>query len=134
MARILARALDPSSEREPPPPPAGCATIPPSTKCCGCLPATSPPTPCDRGASGSSARCSPASASCSASSRAPSHVSRKVGRLEEPDKLVACQYTVTVEAGEKGRAAAVRWEPDRIQGTSLLRTSRVEWDEARIVR
>ena len=68
-------------------------------------------------------------------------VARKVGRIEETYKLVACQYTVTVQAGEKGKAAAVQWEPnqrywerDRIQGTSLLRTSRVAWDDGRIVR
>ena len=68
-------------------------------------------------------------------------VARKVGRIEETYKLVACQYTVRVQAGEKGKAAAVQWEPnqrywerDRIQGTSLLRTSRVDWDDRRIVR
>ena len=68
-------------------------------------------------------------------------VTRKVGRIEETHKLVACQYTVTVQAGEKGKAAAVQWEPnqryrerDRVQGTSLLRTSRVDWDDQRIVR
>ena len=68
-------------------------------------------------------------------------VVRKVGRLERDYKLVACQYTVTVEPGEKGKAQAVRWEPnqryrarERLRGTSLLRTSRVEWEDSRIVR
>ena len=68
-------------------------------------------------------------------------VVRKVGRLERDCKLVACQYTVTVEKGEKGKAKAVRWEPnerymqrERLRGTSLLRTSRVEWEDSRIVR
>ena len=68
-------------------------------------------------------------------------VMRKVGRLERQYKLVACQYTVTVEAGEKGKAKAVRWEPnqryqerERLRGTSLLRTSRVAWSDRRIVR
>ena len=67
-------------------------------------------------------------------------VVRKAGRLEQQYKLVASQYKVTVEKGEKGRAAAVRWEPsqgylqrERVRGTSLLRTSRVEWGDERIV-
>ena len=67
-------------------------------------------------------------------------VVRKAGRLEQQCKLVACQYKVTVEPGEKGRARAVRWEPneryrkrERVRGTSLLRTSRVEWGDGRIV-
>ena len=54
---------------------------------------------------------------------------------------MASQYTVTVEAGEKGKARAVRWEPnrryaerERLRGTSLLRTSRADWTDSRIVR
>ena len=68
-------------------------------------------------------------------------VVRKVGRLEREYKLVASQYTVTVEAGEKGKAQAVRWEPnrrygkrERLRGASLLRTSRADWTDSRIVR
>lgn len=63
----------------------------------------------------------------------------KVGRLQEAYKLVAYQYKVSVEVRERGRA--VRWERnarfaerDPIQGTSLLRTSRTDWDDERIVR
>ena len=73
--------------------------------------------------------------------KAHERVLRKVGRLQEVYQLVAHQYTVSVEAGERGRARAVRWERnarfaerDRIQGTSLLRTSRTDWDDERIVR
>ena len=68
-------------------------------------------------------------------------VLRKLGRLEQTHKLVASQYKVRVERGEKGRAKAVLWElgprhgqRDRVQGTSLLRTSRTDWDDERIVR
>ena len=68
-------------------------------------------------------------------------VLRKLGRLEQRYRIVASHYKVTVEEGDRGRAKAVRWEPsarhgerDRMQGTSLLRTSRVDWDEARIVQ
>ena len=67
-------------------------------------------------------------------------VVRKVGRLERQFKAVSSQYKVTVEKGEKGRARTVRWEPseryrqrERVQGTTLLRTSRVEWGDARVV-
>ena len=68
-------------------------------------------------------------------------VLRKLGRLEQTHKLVASQYKVRVERGEQGRAKAVLWElgprhgqRDRVQGTSLLRTSRTDWDDERIVR
>ena len=68
-------------------------------------------------------------------------VLRKLGRLEQTHKLVASQYKVRVERGEQGRAKAVLWElgprhgqRDRVRGTSLLRTSRTDWDDERIVR
>ncbi len=77
-------------------------------------------------------------------------VLRKVGRLESKHTLVASQYTVRVEREvvqpKKGkakrgkRASAVHWERSERyrrrelqRGTSLMRTSRVDWDDSRIV-
>ncbi len=65
----------------------------------------------------------------------------KVGRLQRQYKQVASHFQVTLEPGEKGRARAVRWKPskrcrkrERVRGTSLLRTSRMDWGDGRIVR
>ena len=54
---------------------------------------------------------------------------------------MANQYRVMAEAGEKAKARVERWKPNRcyaeregLRGTSLLRTSRVDWTDSRIVR
>ena len=68
-------------------------------------------------------------------------VQRKVGRLTQQHAKVASQYEVTVTKGEKGRAAAVTFarrpkhaQADAAAGAYVLRTSRTDWDEERILR
>ena len=68
-------------------------------------------------------------------------VERKLGRLVEQHKPVSSQYSVEVQAGPQGKAAAVRFRrkpqyeaAEESAGAYVLRTSHADWDPARVLR